>query len=1251
MAVNSPQSPISIKNFILEQLCYEGTKGISFDRVFELLGEIVLVDDFYKQLLYIGLKSSENVEFLNSSNEVININDKLQFEDVKDYFIRVNIDYQFERLTGQNKQKTSIGNSPYELLVEIAKSRDQGIDSLSLTTITGQDQRSLTTRIQTLSHLIYKTQLLKNGRVLSLFIYKKFITQDLIDKYNDIKFKDDSSNFNLRGFRENLIKILKQAKSGIRQIDDLRRELEMDKNSKLKRLYKTSINYLESKNCIEKILIVSPINENKKIRALKFVKDLVITNENDHNDDNEEDEDEEDEDDEDKNDEIEEEFNDELIDDELKNLTSSTADSSIKIVSTSNSPHIPTFNRFSPIQNQIYDLINSQGIKGCSSNFIVNTIFGPNYLRPFNKIVDSFIHEKFQSQLFDQQIIRHYDSKGKLRFYRYFTRGNFEKLTNSSTSTPSSTFNNKEFNDSKPSKKTLEDLNKSEFVALSSRADVYEQNNIRKIYWRGGSDQITPEIKQLLTEQENRISKVKKQTQNKRGRPKKGELRRNIQVSKSFESTEEPLEIKPTDNKPTISIASLPPIVIAKPKLTLSDLSGNSFQTIERYQSILEVLKQLNGITVENHGFLNRLRENLGYNADKKTLKNDLNSLIEQQKIYRDSIEIKDEEKDFVVSYNLIISIDASNDDIDEFKSSLTITKTAKLSKKINLVKDVEIEFFDESFDFTKEEPPALPEVKDEKVLKSTKIKKKQNQSKKAPLKSAKPSKTKATGSAKATKFIDPLKRGFDVENELPNKRAKLSSHHSINRKRNSAQLSSEDSLLLFKSVIICKTINKNEIVWNKILEIFPQYTEAFLKGKWPGIRTMMGPNGVLKATIIFKRLILKSVKLGKITDEEVLKLDLIKLIQLWEEYENKTVHSVEAEEDLEEEEEEEEEEEYGLNDELNDYLNEKLYVDIKENYSRFKLSKSYQTAKMDQTSMVKKAIYLSSQVFTYKDDESDDSDNEDDYKLTNNEENNLSQEELEIRKIIISIVLSGENVKIDNLKILDKYSKESIDKVFLYMTKTKEIQIALENQKISIGDKLIKNLSNNLEIMDFFKISKFQSFLKDSFFNKKGFLLSPVFEDSLMIPILELISNGSLNLTKIDHLKKELFIGYEARTVDKDNLICEILLTPPEKIDSIKDKVEKTIKVPNKGFGCCYIWIDVNGEINKSIWSRLIKNVLLIIISNPGIRSDKIYENFQNLLDKNEFQLIVDWLIESKAIILGDFDGLWLLDQWYQFI
>lgn len=78
--------------------------------------------------------------------EVSNYNDF--YEDVQGVKCTISEDRLYMFLTGYRKKECLVGGLAFDLLVEIAKTKEKGINTMDLAQVTSQDPRSITGRIK-----------------------------------------------------------------------------------------------------------------------------------------------------------------------------------------------------------------------------------------------------------------------------------------------------------------------------------------------------------------------------------------------------------------------------------------------------------------------------------------------------------------------------------------------------------------------------------------------------------------------------------------------------------------------------------------------------------------------------------------------------------------------------------------------------------------------------------------------------------------------------------------------------------------------------------------------------------------------------------------------------------------------------------------------------------------------------------------------------------------------------------------------
>ncbi|CEP21573.1 TFC3 [Cyberlindnera jadinii] len=1171
--------PDAIVDQVLQELAYENTDGVNWDRVWSIVSQKHPIDDLYKNLIYQWLKGNPNVEHLDASgNPLKDVPDDIQSNNG---LIRLKRDYLWVALTGAPERNNPIQASAFQLLCAIGQARSEGIESTELIKVTKQDKRSLTQRVKRIQHLIKKVPIVKGGRSLQWFILLKFFDETRLNEFS-IQTKDNTLTTQPQELRERIVKILKDAKAGLRQVLDLRRELEMDKTPRLCIAFKSTINYLKDKGYISKVIVMSPESPTVKIRAVKYLKDYIRKGDNDENDIFDDDLDDGNEDVEDQLKETEDDYNQTT----LKSIADAQVIDSAMIESD-----VPLFNRFYPFQSQIYEMVNKGGTTGLSANELQNQLFGMEYTRLFSRFMDHYTSGTFTTTLANYGIVRHYDFHGRVKFYRYLTRPNLLRLSsqpedNLGSSLPKLTL----------PVHSLTELNESLFYPLVSNPSVKVIDGVPKVHWVSTEDDASGNIDSEPTRKRSH-TKDKGDTSTKK--------QKKTQLPPLPETTKEIQVIGDTKDNP----------------LVISNIQGMSFKAIERQACMLRVLEDHQGIMENGFSFRDEVNSEMGFIIDKKTSTRDTASLIEQKKLLVEKFTLENG-----TSVELLISPYASQETIESFKRVLG---TSIVDKKHHMGSNYEhveadIDFFDmelrdsllapsqRSKQSTQPHSTGLVGSNKAKVVKPKSLKKKNVDQVKQKLAEVKHHGDDSVASNPGKDRRDSL------EDWLHNKRKrtpfeKVESDSKLGRKRRSAQLDSESMMYLFKAVIICKTLTENQIDWVKIseLEQFEGILPGELRSRWPKVRMMMGPTGIKVARRTWRKILLDGLKDKRIPMSAVEDLDIETMISFWN---NDVVPGDVSTENTE-----------------------KLFVDLDENFRHYNFVKSNATGAVsgqyDSNSMVQRENYLVNQVFTYtdKDDPLD---------------THLSKEDI-IRNVIIAIIASGQNFELKSLDVLKQFTTEDIDSVFLKMTKSREIVVSSDSKAI-LGERLNAVLTDHSYDFSMGKVAKFQQVLKELCQHDKGLILDPIFDNSCMVSILELIKDNAVNVTRVDHYRKEILNGYEARLLERDKLDCDIILS--KGASEIRGLPVKSIPVPH-GSPCSRIWIDLGGQINKAIWTKILRATLVTILSNPGITFTGIYDAIGALLCVEDAQLVLQWLADSRAIRLGEMDGYWLEPEWYMVV
>ena len=455
-----PGAPYEIVQFTVKKLSFSGKWGLTLDELWTFIqtkfNQQDELDEFQKQLIWQWLFVAEGEDgnpeeakiYVTYDSSPVKANSDYKayvasYEDLTKIRVLPGQETQVFYLTGISNNKkflSSLGEKPYELLQEIAKHGSKGIWAPTLTDVTGQDNRSLTGRLNKLEEwrLIYREKRFYTEKKVhtNWIVHIKFAstsekpedkqTKKKLDHTNEEsndpnKDEENEEDSNISGywtFRENLKNVIvescKNAPHSVRVFRDLKRELRMHETRSLSNLFRAIVNVLHNKGLIEKVNIKDEETD-RLIYAIKYLKDpedsklnmetefLEIPLLGDNGEDQEDgDDDEEDDDDE--------------------------------------ARFVPSFNIMFPLASQLYQYIYDSKLEGISTRQMLLLVFG----QPRNRLVERFfeIFSSYQLKGLELQPLRLYpdendktgvvrivDAEGKIKFYKYCARDSINSVT------------------------------------------------------------------------------------------------------------------------------------------------------------------------------------------------------------------------------------------------------------------------------------------------------------------------------------------------------------------------------------------------------------------------------------------------------------------------------------------------------------------------------------------------------------------------------------------------------------------------------------------------------------------------------------------------------------------------------------------------------------------------------------------------------------------------------------------------------
>ena len=452
-------TPYELVAFTEEKLSFSGSKGLLLSELWQhiqdKLHQTNYLDDFQKQTIWKWLlfdvrayDDHEEVKYyVTYDKDPITIESDYQSFINKqkkplDLRIRATDDTQCFHLTGQSNYKRCIqtlGVFPYQLLVEIAKYGDKGAWSVEVSDATGQDKRSMTGRLNKLeeSGLIVKEQRYWKEKKIhtSWVVHYKLTSRAGADK--PPQSHEDEMDKTPDKIRQFIVNALKDATNHIRTFRDLKVEMKMHLVQHMSRLFEGVVDTLVESGCVERIDVPHHHYPERMVYALRYLKDLPLGDDaifdNDSlisrlrekkslidkgkemfEDDFKMEE---------KEEKKEEDYRDMVIDDEDND---------------GHKDHFPsaTFNDIYTLATQVYQTIEDAGSTGTTSRQLIQAIMGEGKHRGVAKILESFPtflviddvlipQQEYPGEDPHHAIVRQSETDGRTKYYRYYTKQNF----------------------------------------------------------------------------------------------------------------------------------------------------------------------------------------------------------------------------------------------------------------------------------------------------------------------------------------------------------------------------------------------------------------------------------------------------------------------------------------------------------------------------------------------------------------------------------------------------------------------------------------------------------------------------------------------------------------------------------------------------------------------------------------------------------------------------------------------------------
>ena len=873
---------------------------------------------------------------------------------------------------------------------------------------------------------------------------------------------------------------------------------------------------------------------------------------------------------------------------------------------------VALINDFFPFSVQMYQQILSTGTSGAAAKEIIRNITGNSAYRPFARLLDimssyvvddnhNLVPIKNYPDVYDENsIVRTYDFDGKFKFYRYFIRSQVsaQSVKDHKSKRPKSAVSPQSL--VSLSTKLFTPLGKSpkgSFITIRKRANNVSEGKISK----------KPKLMARTT------------------------LRARSQISPVIDTdnvtdqdTTLNSEVAVKSENEVISINEVesikPDIVSDAPKKRRSEkkpIIKVSLKGKRRRLQLIEIIKELGGVTYTTAKLRRSLDERLGVSTttDIKTLARDISILISTGELEAETIEF--ERSGQLVKRRLLILTDEklkpSKEAIEQAKEECLADNGVRNKARDRRIIEGEVTLYETSRPIAKKTKPRLESLeRGPGAAASTKKERASSAKSKRQVKAT----LESDNVGNDSELMD-LNNDVDVLPELVSKKhkrkikpAKIKKEPSklTRRFRQTIKFDKSDATTLFRAVVISKSFKRGGIDFEQIALLFDDADEKVIKQKWTMVRKKVGGlQAVTKGKEAFEHIVIKGIEEGVVTTEDLEDIKFSFFLQLWKETDNSVLEAFDKT---------------------------PLHSSVQENLSMYSRNEVSETVgdlfeQLEDNSMRQKESILARKTF---------------YNVELPEI--TSKDHDEVRTVLKAIISTPEEkyTAAQVKQILAQYDDEETKQASIALIRDREM-LYYGTEDVATRFVLTERVQNSLNVKlkpkFFTQAAGFRAHIQSIFEANKGLILSQGIANGEVAALLQLLSTRKSTICHID--KSQLPDGYESRLVDKEKLACDIVAFNDE---PIKDDNEKKVPIPI-GKPCSHIWLDLNGNINEQLWTKIIVAILYFISFRPGIPPYLIYNKLLTVLGYRDFFAVTNWLISSNYITQGDYDGYWVTDKW----
>ena len=1159
------------------------------------------------------------------------------FDDVNinDYMIKVSEDYQSLYLTGVQQKDNILGKMPYDLLRIIAKHKEAGINSLDLIRESGQDKRSLTTRLGVLEDNLLITKFsisvkkcITNHMIHFRFAVKDTKTEDVAPEYYD-RYQAMSQ----------IIDALKKEENKLRLTKDLFEEIKESQPILKLRWFNKILKFLVDNGFIEMIQVEYTSRQryfpgvrylkdlppaNKKTKLLEKIREQSL-NEKSHRDDN-----------------------------DMGGL-----DDSEETIDQ------PNFNRYFPLTSQIHSLVlRNPGIMNAKFD---SELTGTYHTRQISNIVEG-ISTNIPNPANVNAIVGQIFQIGKTKFYRFTTQNVMNRRDPSykyvapteGEIAPASKTSLFEESVKYGSSYTIDRRFKIISVPVSGQDGQAKYYLISKGYSGSLGSKLAAQIPTRFALQGNYASQngwIKVNTKTKEvikdlplykkavenGSKKIAEFNKTIEDLQSCSSksnrTNESI-INKEEKTVANAVNGAPDAASLEERISRDKaIANDSEQSLMDYgpefrRAKLRELTDENRCICINSEFcakISRLMK-VGYLIDRRTLIRDAMSLAAKKFVEAEKLE----NGKFVVKS---IKNPPTEELINECIIDVIKTSTRKFTAQVqfqNLPVRNEGTLI-RGWKFADKEMRLQNAMKSVKSSSTGRNRRKRvkiiNNGVEEQSEDDEDEETEngnglksevvdagrgSVSNAKEDDILEPLmddrkRKKFKVANKSQARVVKT-----FKKIRTSVKVTNDHVLILIKAIVITQSLSVGgNIDWPTVAKVLDDiYGVEMLRRQWPRHRKMLGQRNLMQAKKNWEAALLDAVSNGIVTAADLENYDIFKMLDIWKSqgadiFINKTENEI-----------------------LSNYQE-----NFKTQVFRPLKDESGQEVFREPTSMIEKEHVWTSRNFMYPVDQTEH------LKLLNECENPTV---LQIAKTKLKALFATKVDKFSSNKVRDLFAdipKGLYSKALTQLENQKAIAFLGEDSKIkfTLTDRLMLTLDCKLDDDFANNAQRMCDILDEIDTSHNGILLSTRCPSGCYAPLLTLLSGNHIVVTRIDQ-EMDSPNTYYTKSLDRGKLESDFLISHYEKE---RVMLAKRVPVP-LGAPCSLLWVDLEGDFNETLWHKCVYVLIWSIVFHPGTPFDTLCARIEPLLEPFEVKKILDWMVMRGNVVTGQFGGYWPTECWY---